>query len=125
MNEREAAIAKAREIEDRVRQLYFKSVESDAGLVALKLIFPSIDLPERGALYYRGRLGAAIARAVVPGSITTDWCVWLKRKKATKGNFMFKLQWYAGYKVSHDKDIPWSWTPKHYFVYSNVEELPF
>lgn len=125
MNELEVATAKAREIEARVKQLYFQAVESDVGLVTLKLLFSSIDLPEKGIAHYKGKLGVAIASAVVPGSVNADWSLWLKRKKNAKSNFMFKFKWFDSYLVSKDRSIPWSWNNRYYFVHSNIEELPF
>ena len=125
MTEFELAIKQARELADRVRQLYFQAIESDAGLVTLKLLFPSIILPNKWEYQYRGHLGVAIAEAVVPSSANADWSLWLKRKKNTRGNFMFKFKWFGSFLVSESRHIPWSWNSDYYFVHANVEELPF
>ena len=125
MTELETAIAGARELENRVKQLYFHASRCDSGLVTLKLLFPGITLPVKGVREYRGDLAVAIARAVTLGDTNSEWCVWLKRKKNNKGNFMFRFRWFGSHMMPDYEKIPWSWNHGHYFIHPNTEELPF
>ena len=123
MTEPGTAIQQARELEDRVKQLYCQALASDAGLVTLKLLFSGIELPRKGANKYKGRLAAAIAKVVIPFDPATEWSVWLKRKKGSKINVKIKV--YDLTPMPGAEEVPLSFDSEYYYIFSNPGDMPF
>ena len=125
MTEFETAIEQARELEDRVKQLYLQASQCDSGLVTLKLLFPSITLPKKGIKYYRGDLAVAIVRAVIPWDPFCEWTVWFSRKKKSKSGFNFKIKELNAYKLPGCDHVPLEFSTNYYYIYSNPGDMPF
>ena len=120
-------ISEARELEAKVKELYFSAL-STPGRVTLKLMYPQVTIPEIGKAKWRGDLATEIAHAIMDDYSNSNWTVWLKSNKKTKRSFVFAIESHKGINVDHEEVIPWSFGTKAdaaYYLYKTPDDLPF
>lgn len=118
------AIARGRGLEERVTHLFLLACKSIGGIVALKLLYSDIKLPEEGSNQYYGKLCMAIAVVIVGGPPNTEWTVWSDEND--NNNIKFKMRCFMGWGMPNVKHVPdYDFNGRHEFTCTYPASLPF